>query len=467
MQLKEYIELDGHRYYSRPLGAADYDACAICGLTAVSFATAGRDDMRKVSAKLAMLRNSPVNKSWLNGAGADFQRAFIFEKEGVDWPMFSGLREATNSAITDTDFETVSDQPHRGPNTPASGSNGDVDLASVIFGAIKDRIPKNAVDKFQVGEIVEERLETAVEEMTLQTAERLDSMRADMADLQVKHAKHVEERLAQMADDLSRTAGTASRTFRIEIGDERTLVAEGLRHAAFDDILADVAAFQALRETAKANWWMVGPAGTGKTTAAKKMAELLNLPFYFNGAIDSEYKLRGFIDAQGRVVYTPFRNAYTNGGVYLFDEVDSSLPQACLAFNAALANGEYDFPGEDLPVQRHPDCLVFAASNTWGGPEGGYVGRFRQDAAFMDRFMRVPWETDERLERALCKNDTWCDYVQRLRAATIRHGIEHIISPRATFNGAIMIAAGRPWSRAVEVCVRKGLNEADWSKIIG
>jgi hypothetical protein len=254
---------------------------------------------------------------------------------------------------------------------------------------------------------------------------------------------------------------------RIEVSDRPTVEVSGLRHKAYDDLLADILAFEATKQTQRANFWLVGPAGTGKTTAAEMLAKAMGLPFYFNGAIDSEYKLRGFIDAQGRVIATPFRRAYETGGVYLFDEVDSSLPSACLAFNAALANGKYDFPGQDEPIYRHKSCFVLAASNTWGGPDGGYVGRFRQDAAFMDRFLRVPWETDEALESSLCANKNWSAYVQSCRAKAIAHGVEHLISPRATLNGDALLAAGRPWERVVDICVRKGLDSADWNKLNG
>src|SRR5690606_7558053 len=101
------------------------------------------------------------------------------------------------------------------------------------------------------------------------------------------------------------------------------------------------------------NVWLAGPAGSGKTTAAEQVAKALKLKFYFNGAIDTEYKLSGFVDAHGRIVSTAFREAYTNGGVYLFDEVDASLPSATLAFNAALANGQCDFPGSKEPTPKH------------------------------------------------------------------------------------------------------------------
>lgn len=283
------------------------------------------------------------------------------------------------------------------------------------------------------------------------------------------HADIADAVLKAQLEELKRKLAENVTTLRIERVDLPTMQINGPRHEGFDDLVADALAFQAAGRIDKANFCLTGPAGTGKTTAIEKIAELLGLPFYFNGSIDSEYKLRGFIDAHGRVMYTPFRTAYETGGVYLFDEMDSSMPSACLAFNAALANGQYDFPDPNgiKPIKRHNTCFIFAATNTWGGPEGNYVGRMRQDGAFLDRFIRVPWVTDEKFERALCTNQSWCDYVQGVRARLIKEGIEHIVSPRATFNGEILLAAGRPWPRVVDICVRKGLNTEDWNKVKG
>jgi AAA domain (dynein-related subfamily) len=297
----------------------------------------------------------------------------------------------------------------------------------------------------------------AVQAIAEQSAQSVD---VDMLEERIECAKNG---LREEFDELVKLLTV--REVNITVNGEAAVSAQGLRHCNFDDLLADVMAFEATGQNAKANFWLVGEAGTGKTTAAEKIAEALGRPFYFNGAIDSEYKLRGFIDAQGRVISTPFRQAYETGGVYLFDEVDSSLPSACLAFNAALANGCYDFPGAEKPIKRHPECVVLAASNTWNGPTGEYVGRFRQDAAFMDRFMRVGWETDEKLERELCQRKDWHDFIIAARGNVRKHGLQHLISPRATFNGDIMLAAGRPWARAVDLCVRKGLNAEDWAKV--
>ena len=153
---------------------------------------------------------------------------------------------------------------------------------------------------------------------------------------------------------------------------------------------------------ARINVWLKGPAGSGKTTAAQIAAKAVGLPFYFTGAIDSAYALTGFVDAQGRVVTTQFRKAYTEGGVFLFDEIDSSLPNALLAFNAMLANGWADFPGSDGPVQANKDFIALAGANTIGaGATAEYSGRFKQDGALTDRFAMLLWDYDNDLEHEI------------------------------------------------------------------
>lgn len=231
---------------------------------------------------------------------------------------------------------------------------------------------------------------------------------------------------------------------------------QGLAHREFPNLLA--------MARAKVNVLMVGPAGSGKTTGAEQLSTALGLQFYFNGAIDSEYKLKGFVDAQGRVIQTEFRKAFENGGVYLFDEVDASLPSATMAFNAALANGWCDFP--DGRVIRHPDTVIIAAANTFlGGATFEYVGRNKQDAAFTDRFASLTWDIDEALEMALCPNKNWCLHVQRLRANAAKKSLKVIISPRASIFGAKLLDQGLSWEFAENSTIRKGMTADQWKSI--
>jgi len=216
--------------------------------------------------------------------------------------------------------------------------------------------------------------------------------------------------------------------------------------------------------SAKLNVWLAGPAGSGKTTAAHECAKALGLQFRFCGAQSNEYGLLGFITANGSTVRTPFREAYEHGGVFLFDEVDSSSPAAVLAFNAALANGLCAFP--DAVVTRHPDFVCVAAANTFGlGGTNDYVGRTKQDAAFLDRFVTVNWDIDGDLESATCGNPAWAKKVQKYRDNVKAKGIKVVISPRASYFGARLLAQGLSEDTVKNLVIRKGLSDDQWESI--
>jgi hypothetical protein len=256
---------------------------------------------------------------------------------------------------------------------------------------------------------------------------------------------------------------------------------EGLMHYQFPYLMSAI--------NAGVSIMLVGPAGSGKTTACEKAAHLLGLKFYFTGALDSAYKLMGFIDAQGRLVRTAFREAYEHGGVFLYDEIDGSLPGPVLAFNAALANGHADFP--DGMVTRHPDFRCVAAANTFGrGADRQYVGRMQLDAASLDRFVTLDWQYDIGLEAALIgiarpekalepakvepmQDESkiavaaalWFQRVQDVRAKIEQQKIRHVVSPRATIFGAKLLSAGWPQSMVEDCVLWKGLDKDQINKI--
>jgi hypothetical protein len=264
----------------------------------------------------------------------------------------------------------------------------------------------------------------------------------------------VDSHIGDIAETIK--AAVAKETRRVVVvtpdGVERDM---GLQHAQFPALLNAMSCRDS--DGNRLNLFLVGPPGSGKTRACSEASKALGLDYAFNGAIDTEYKLLGFTDAMGRVVSRPFRRIYENGGVYLFDEVDGSMPAALLALNAALANGECDFP--DGMVKRHPDCIIVAAGNTWGfGATSDFVGRNKLDAASRDRFTFLNWPIDESLERKIAPDADWCAYVQKCRTVVQSKGLKILVTPRATFKGCALLAAGFTRQQAAEMAMFAGLS---------
>jgi cobaltochelatase CobS len=267
---------------------------------------------------------------------------------------------------------------------------------------------------------------------------------------------------SRIADAL---AGHGAGTLKVQLADTSGNVREtsGLVHKSFGDLVRIAAARKG--DGKPVNIWLAGPAGSGKTHAGHALADLLGLPFYGMGAKQTGFDVLGYRDAGGAYHGTPFRQAFEHGGVLQLDELDSWDNEACMALQSAIANGFCQFP--DAIVPRHADFLLIAGANTWGhGATADYVGRTKLDGAFLDRFVKLDWTYDETLESALCGNAAWAARVQRARAKASEAGLKVIISPRASIDGAALIAAGFTADRAAELTYLAALS-ADQRAIVG
>ncbi len=208
------------------------------------------------------------------------------------------------------------------------------------------------------------------------------------------------------------------------------------------------------------NLALVGPAGSGKTTVCDQIAEALELPFYMLGAVSGAHEFLGYVDAHGRYQSTPFRQAYEHGGLFLADEIDAGDPAGTLVINSALANGHQAFPDQVEPVKKHPKFRMVAAANTFGnGADRIYVGRNPLDGATLDRFYFIAWDYDEKLERMIAGNDSWVDRVQALRKGAASEKARIVISPRASINGAKLIAAGLSRDQVEQALIWKNTDQ--------
>lgn len=209
----------------------------------------------------------------------------------------------------------------------------------------------------------------------------------------------------------------------IEVKTEKgTKKIEGVTHEKFEQVLKII--------NANIPVFMTGGAGTGKNVIAKQVAESLGLEFYFTNAVTQEYKLTGFIDANGKYQETQFFKAFTKGGLFFLDEMDASIPEVLIILNSALANGYFDFPCGKFDA--HPDFRVISAGNTFGtGADIEYTGRFQLDSASLDRFAVIEIDYSPAIENALADGDTdLLDFVRTFRKVTYKAGIRCIASYR-------------------------------------
>lgn len=226
--------------------------------------------------------------------------------------------------------------------------------------------------------------------------------------------------------------GTIRRKVEVEVGEITTQFDEVL-HEKFDTVLKFVQMDEPV--------FLTGQAGAGKNVLCKQVAKALDLDFYFSNAVTQEYKLTGFTDAQGNYHETQFYKAFKNGGLFMLDEMDASIPEVLVILNAAIANRYFDFPhGKDKDgnevggyTEAHPDFRVIAAGNTFGlGADYEYVGRNQLDMATLDRFALVEIEYDKNIEKSVAEGDTeLVDFIHDLRKVANNNGIRMIISYRA------------------------------------
>ena len=206
--------------------------------------------------------------------------------------------------------------------------------------------------------------------------------------------------------------------------------------------------------------FLTGPAGSGKNVMVKQIADAMGLKFYFTNAVTQEYKITGYQDAVGTYHETQFYKAFTEGGLFMLDEMDASIPEVLVILNAAIANRYFDFPIGYRDA--HPDFRVVAAGNTQGlGADAEYVGRNQLDAASLDRFSIVPITYDPKIDLLVANNNRGLvAFAKGFRHAADATGIKCICSYRA-INRISKLEETLGTVEAIKISLTKSLERDD------
>lgn len=251
--------------------------------------------------------------------------------------------------------------------------------------------------------------------------------------------------------------GPIQRKIEFQLPDKKVEL-EGVIHSKFDTVLKFVQANEPV--------FLTGPAGSGKNVLCQQVAKAMGLDFYFSNAVTQEYKITGFTDAMGVFHESQFFKAFKNGGLFMLDEMDASIPEVLIILNAAIANRYFDFPAPIGYVEAHPDFRVIAAGNTFGnGADYDYVGRNQLDAASLDRFAQVRIDYDERIEEGCANGDAdLLRFCRKFRNATKKAGIRTVVSYRAISRMAKLSECMSP-EDLLESCLIKSLELDDLNAI--
>jgi ssDNA-binding Zn-finger/Zn-ribbon topoisomerase 1 len=246
------------------------------------------------------------------------------------------------------------------------------------------------------------------------------------------------------------------------VNDKAFAKVEGAHHKALPDLLALLKTFpddlDAREIAGHPNFMLVGPAGSGKTKAARDLATALKRPFASISCTAGmpEWHLIGrstpnLSTGENRYQASKFVQLYQTGGIFLVDEFDAADPNTVIVLNSALANGHMDLPtGES--ITRHPDFVFVASANTYGaGASRMYVGRNQLDASTLSRFAGgvIFTDYDRDLEGKLCDDSGLLARVWNVREKLEALKIRQLMGTRELLAAQRLVKGGFTQAQAL------------------
>lgn len=297
-----------------------------------------------------------------------------------------------------------------------------------------------SLQKSEVEEAKEslKKMKTELQSVSSKEQKKLEKVKKDFELL----TENVKEQMDELADDIAQKAleiaGKETPYKKITIVIDKKKIQSNkpkILHHQFEDVITLV--------SAGFNPLLVGPAGCGKNVIIEQVADTLGWKFFYVNDVTEEYKVMGFVDANGHYCKTQFYDAFTQGGFIMIDELDQSNAGALLAINSAIGTGYHEyasFPDGKL-YPKHPDFHIAAAANTYGnGANMLYCGRNQLDVASLNRFTPIFINYDHDLESNLVSNQDFLPLYWKIRNIIQTNRIRQVISTRNIVNADKMIS---------------------------
>lgn len=403
-----------------------------------------RDEARRLGHKVGANDIIKVLEANAN----DDNRIIVEAAEGqtpAEFGRGNGTESDGDAKPADGDTRDSGDGAEAAESTPEPAEVGEGDDA-------EDDVAKESAEEAKREAKAKELWDSLFEDESDGEAKaKQDALRKQMAEAEeaekAARKKQAEaERLRKELDEL-RKKQEAKRKAREEEERKRREEEElkNLRHYKTDDLL------ETLRATGLA--YLVGPAGTGKSTLAMDAcAELFGVPkddFKFNEHFaqisfspdTTSGEMVGRCDINGVFHRSEVVRVFAEGGLILFDEIDNADASMLVKLNTAIANGTFATP-EGL-VRRNKNTVIVCTANTYGtGPDAMYVGRTRLDAATLDRFVcsTIEVDYDVKLEKKLAhflpaEKRQWLDnFVKKVRTEIKEKHFRRLCSTRFVIN---------------------------------
>ena len=221
---------------------------------------------------------------------------------------------------------------------------------------------------------------------------------------------------------------------KVTLPDGSTHTSTGAKHEMYDLIVKYVALGQSV--------YLYGPAGTGKTTIAQDVAKVTGREFFSTSAIQEEFSLCGYNDANGRYIGTQFFQACDKASkgtkvVFCFDELDNSNPQVLKKFNTALANGYFDFPCGRVSWEKGAFVAIGTGNTCGTGATAEYNTSYKMDESTRNRFRFIFIDYCPAIEEVCARgNKELLRFCRAIRTAAKRAGVSLCISYRNISNFA-------------------------------